>query len=177
MQNSFKRESNVRDAGDYKILSAASKRIGKSIWPSLYDVSSALSSDINRSFRKAGYVISVDQFIILSGIFLGHGESQKKLAEWLHRDRSVISRLLRILENNGWILRHTDEKDHRRKCIVLTQKTQDTWSVLEDILFQTVQARCQGIDPVKLQICNDVLIQVFINCRPDQQGYKKVSKK
>lgn len=163
------------DTGDYKIVSVVSQRIGKSIWPSLYDVSSALSSDINRGFRKAGHVISIDQFVILSGIYLGYGESQKKLADWLQRDRSVISRLLRILEKNGWILRHTDEKDHRRKRLELTQKTHDTWPALENILFNTIQVRCHNIDPEKLQSCIDVLIQLFINCRPDQVGYNKIS--
>ena len=163
------------NTGEYKNVSAVSNRIGMSIWPSLYDVSSALSSDINRDFRKAGHVISIDQFVILSGIYLGHGESQKKLAAWLHRDRSVISRLLRILENNGWILRYTDEKDHRRKCLELTQKTHDTWPVLESIIFKTIQTRCQDVDPEKLQSCIDVLIKIFINCRPDQLSYSKVS--
>jgi DNA-binding MarR family transcriptional regulator len=163
------------DAPEYEIVSVVSERIGKSIWPSLYDVSSTVLSDINRRFRTAGHVISVDQFTILSGIYLGHGESQKKLAEWLHRDRSVISRLLRILENNGWIVRYLDEKDHRRKCIELTPKTHDNWPVLENIILKTIQARCHDIDPEKLQSCIDVLIQIFINCRPDQLSYNKVS--
>lgn len=154
-----------------------SERLGHSILPPLYDASYSLISDINRAFRKSGFKISLEQFLILSGIQIGLGDSQNKLSAFLGRDKSVISRLLVMLEKNGYVVRESNGDDKRKKTIKITKKAIVDWKKMEDIAYNIIDSRCRNLDPEKLKTCMDILARFYLSCRPDQDFYKPVQNK
>jgi DNA-binding MarR family transcriptional regulator len=159
----------------YKTTSFASQRVAESILPSLYDASYALAADINQALKAAGHVISLDQYVFLSGIKAGNGTSQMALANWLGRDRSIVSRLLTILEKNGWVVRQVDAADKRKRGLKLTAHAERQLPALEQIVFTTIESRCRHIDPQHLAICINVLIQIYCRSRPDQKLYAETT--
>lgn len=73
------------------------------------------------------YDITSDQWIILHFISKKEGLNQKKLAEISYKDRTVIARILKILENKGLIEKKVSYHDKREFLIYLTDDGKDLY--------------------------------------------------
>lgn len=71
------------------------------------------------------YSIGHAQIRTLLFISRNEGISQLELSTYLNLDKSSITSQLQILEKNGYISRHTSEKDARLHQIMITEKTRD----------------------------------------------------
>ncbi len=80
--------------------------------------------------------ISLDQWIILSRIYQNEGNNQKKLADVSNKDRAVITRILNILENKGFIEKNKSYYDKREFLIYLTPKGKDLYEETSTIISE-----------------------------------------
>lgn len=68
-----------------------------------------------------GEELSLSEAHALSLLHREQPMTQQKLGQRLHLEKSTVSRLVDTLEQKGWIVRKTSEKDRRRKQLHLTE--------------------------------------------------------
>lgn len=74
-------------------------------------------------FNELKIGITIDQFVALDAIYYSEDICQRDLAKIILKDRSNTSRILNILEENGFITRELETKGKRLvKKIYITQK-------------------------------------------------------
>jgi Transcriptional regulators len=78
-------------------------------------------------YELKDYGITSDQWVILHFIYKKEGLNQKKLAEISYKDRTVIARILKILENKELIEKKVSYHDKREFLIYLTDKGKDLY--------------------------------------------------
>lgn len=71
--------------------------------------------------KQEGIIYTFDQMVVLQ-VVRHCPKAQQEIAEVLQRDKSVILRIVDILEMDGLLYRTTDPADRRRNNINLTDK-------------------------------------------------------
>lgn len=93
------------------------------------------SQKLNQSLQKSETGITADQFRLLTHLWKQEGISQQQLAQHVRRDRASVTRMVDILEHQGFINRTADKKDRRINLIFLTKRGKQ----LESIAAQAAQ--------------------------------------
>lgn len=73
--------------------------------------------------------------------------TQKELAGLLHSAPATIAASLKVLERQGYVARHTDEKDSRRNRVAITQRGRDVLEAGMQVFRQVDDAMFQGFTP------------------------------
>jgi DNA-binding MarR family transcriptional regulator len=97
--------------------------IDEAFVPNLGTQMSAIACLCNRivtAVRKP-YDLSVSEFHALLTIKTRHPSCVSSLTEWMEMDKTRMSKVLRSLEDRGYIERSTDQEDHRIDHIHLTE--------------------------------------------------------
>lgn len=107
---------------------------------------------------KLGCPITIEQFIILDAIYFNTGICQRDLAKIVLKDRSNITRILNILENEGYIVRENTSKGNRMvKVAKLTLKGQNVINKYAGALKQDLDDMLSAVEREKLEAVKDVL--------------------
>lgn len=69
--------------------------------------------------------ISRGEYRILSSLYQKEGISQTDLSDQYHLDKGVITRVVKRLEEKGFIERRRNSTDQRRKLLYLTPKSKE----------------------------------------------------
>lgn len=76
----------------------------------------------NNALRPLG--LTHLQFVTLAAIrdmrVAGEIPSQVRVAEWMHQDTMMLSKILRLLEDRGYVSRHPHPEDPRANALTLT---------------------------------------------------------
>ena len=81
-----------------------------------------MSLGLQHAFQARGFNITPEQWGVLSRLWENEGIHQSALAEGTSKDRHNITRILNLLERNGFIFRTPDGKDKRRVNVHLTEE-------------------------------------------------------
>lgn len=103
----------------------------------------ALSTRIERGLASHG--IGRGEYRVLFGLYNEEGVSQATLAEEHHLDKGVIARVVRRLEEKGYVERRPDPKDKRRKLLYLTDKAEDLRHEVSDLKAIIETEMTQGL--------------------------------
>ena len=122
-----------------------------------------MANKLQKNFRKIGYDISLEQWIVLVTLNLKDGQNQQEIADFSCKDKTSITRLINGLEKHGLVMRVTDKTDKRNRLIFLTDKGKLLKERLFDQAKITVQEATEGIDPADLETCKKVLKKIFAN--------------
>jgi len=93
-------------------------------------------------FKK--YSIGHAQIRTLLYIAHNNGLTQMELANYLNLDKSSITSQIQILEGNGYIRRHTSDKDARIQKISITENTRELLPSLQMIFSSWTEALLNG---------------------------------
>ena len=81
---------------------------------------------LHRAFKANGLDITPEHWAVLNCLWEKDGISQAEIAERVMKDKTNLTRILDIMEKNGWIVRHDHESDRRSNRIVLTEKARES---------------------------------------------------
>ena len=105
----------------------------------VYDIDQALTCFKLRAFQffnELGIGITSEQFAVLDTIYSNNGICQRELSKLILKDRSNTTRILSILENNGFIDRVVGKKqNYIVKQLFITEKGKKI-EALETLDFQ-----------------------------------------
>ncbi|MCP4199702.1 MAG: MarR family transcriptional regulator [Proteobacteria bacterium] len=123
----------------------------------------AMAAAMQSSFAKAGYDVTVEQWVILVNLWRLNGQFQKQLAENTYKDKASVTRLVNGLEKRNLVVRIPDEADQRHNRIYLTNKGKALQNELISLAKKTNTITSRGIEEQHLQIFKAVLIQLHAN--------------
>ena len=110
-----------------------------------------------------GGPITVEQYSLLAVLGEDDGVRQQELSERLVSDPNSIARLVRVLEEQGWLARQTDPADSRAQLVRLTARGR---RVRERALVHARALRAEaveGISDVDLETARRVLDRIHRN--------------
>lgn len=122
-----------------------------------------LKKQLNNAFADAGHDVTVEQMGLLICLWKTEGISQKALVNNVKKVKSSITRLIDNMEKRNLVVRITDKEDKRNKLIYLTYKGKALREELEVIIQQVYKEAFNGISKEHLEICKNVLINMYSN--------------
>ena len=88
----------------------------------IHQLDMQLSLGLQHVFQTKGFNITPEQWGVLNSLWENEGIHQSALAERAAKDRHNITRILNLLEKNGFISRTPDGEDKRRLNVYLTKE-------------------------------------------------------
>ena len=118
---------------------------------------------MNQNFKKAGYDITTEQYRVLVNLWNKDGQNQQELAEATRKDKTSMTRILNRLEKRNLVVRVPNHLDNRNKLVYLTNKGKKIPEALANLAKQTLSEALVGLPEKKIEMCKDVLCEVFDN--------------
>jgi len=123
----------------------------------------AMGAHLQKIFAQEGYDITSEQWVTLVNLLRETGQFQQQIADHTYKDKAAITRLVDGLEKRKLVKRVSDTEDRRQKRIYLTALGENMIGKLV-LLAQVAQEKGkQGIDPDRLMICKEVLLEIYEN--------------
>lgn len=122
-----------------------------------------LKFGLHKAFQAEGINITAEQWAILATLWEGEGIHQSSIAEKIGKDRHTITRMLNILEKNGFIRRVPTEKDKRRLNVYLTDSGRNIKDKLISIVLDYGQKAFAGLTQQELDELTRILKHITGN--------------
>lgn len=100
---------------------------------------------LNKFLKEEGFSITNEQWIVLKVIFANPAASQKEIAEKSLKDKTNITRILDLLEKNGYIVRRRDDRDRRMNRIHLTKEGKRILKAVNPVTQKTDEICVQSL--------------------------------
>ncbi len=104
-----------------------------------------LVSALERAFQGQGFNVTSEQWGVLSKLWEGDGMHQAELSEKVNKDKHNVTRILNLLEGNGFVRRVRDAKDRRLCKIRLTEKGSDLKDKLPGVAKKVLNSAVEGL--------------------------------
>jgi len=125
--------------------------------------STAIARRLQKKFNAAGVNLTIEQWSVLYHLWKTDGASQQELCNATFRDKPSITRLVDNLEKLNLVRRVSDEKDRRINKIFLTRSALRLQEETMELAEQTLNEALDGVSPEHVEICKQVLQQVYDN--------------
>ena len=112
-------------------------------------------------FDKHGFKLTVDQWVILKRIADDEGCSQKEIAAKTYKDPASITRIIDALSKKGLVERRPQPNDRRRYDIFLTDKGQDLYHEMIDVVIELRKVPLKNISTEELQQLQSILNRMY----------------
>lgn len=123
----------------------------------------SMSTLLQRNFKKEGLELSIDQWVILVGLYKNDGCSQQSLAEFSRKDKASVARLIAGLESKRLVFRRHDQSDKRNKKVYLSKKAKSLQNKLLLQFDDTTHVALKGLNMQEIEITKKVLRTVLRN--------------
>jgi MarR family transcriptional regulator, organic hydroperoxide resistance regulator len=128
-------------------------------------IHSLFSYKLNQLLRESEAGITVDQFRLLTHLWKQDGISQQQLAQLVRRDRASITRMVDILEQQGFINRASDKDDRRINLIFLTEKGKQLEPIASKAAEETLNISQKGFSQSERKTLDELLNRVISNLK------------
>ena len=106
---------------------------------------------LQHAFQAKGFNITPEQWGVLNRLWENEGMNQSALAQRAAKDRHNITRILNLLEKNGFISRTPDKEDKRRLNVYLTKEGKALKQKLIPIVIGFLQKCFEGLTQEEVQ--------------------------
>ncbi|WP_316785920.1 MarR family transcriptional regulator [Pedobacter frigiditerrae] len=117
-----------------------------------------------RNVRKAGYDITIDQWLILKSVAENPDITQKDISKIVFKDNASITRIIQLLIKQGFLTREVHPSDRRRVNLTLTETGKKITIDVNEIAIKNRAAALEGIDEQSNSLMRDLLQKVIENC-------------
>lgn len=118
-----------------------------------------------RELKKAGFTITVDQWLTLNCLSENPDISQKELAETVFKDNASITRIIELLVKAKYLKRTINKEDRRKSNLVITELGQETISAASVVVEKYRNAALKGIGIAKEDHVKTVMKTIINNCQ------------
>ena len=115
--------------------------------------------------KKAGYNITIDQWLLLKNVSEHPGITQNEIANLVFKDNASVTRIIQILVKDGYIKREAHPNDRRRFLLNLTESGTKITVDVNEIAISNRAAALKGVDDAQIAVLREVLDKVIGNCR------------
>ena len=117
-----------------------------------------MEAEHNKYLKEFG--ISTEQGLLLKSVYEMPGCTQTQLSEFLHKDKTTITRMIDTLVKRGKLERKSSKKDRRVHKIFLTQETSQNVEKISPIFEKRQEELKMIIDEKEYEITLKVLNQI-----------------
>lgn len=118
-----------------------------------------------RNVRKAGYDITIDQWLILKSVAENPDITQNDISKIVFKDNASITRIIQLLVNAGYLLREIHATDRRRVNLTLTESGKKITIDVNEIAKQNRATALKDIDAESIEKMKLLLHQIMSNCQ------------
>ena len=128
----------------------------------------AMTKRFVQNAMKSGLDISLDQWMVLGPIWQLESASQKELGEITLKDKTIITRLVDILEKNNLVVIVEDQIDHRIKRVILTNAGKQLFFDVLPIMEKTREEVRKDISDQDIETFKKVLSSIIVNLEDEK---------
>lgn len=129
----------------------------------IMQVEVAMKRKITAAFAEHGHPVTFEQWSLLNRICETPGLIQSELAARSFKDKTNVTRILDVLEKNGYIERRASGKDRRSLQVYLTDQGHGVMQALRPLAFAVNRRFIQGIDQAEMDTFFKVLSAILRN--------------
>ena len=118
------------------------------------------NSYMNVQLKEFG--LSHGQAITLKIIYEENNIKQEDLNKRLQIDKSAVTRILKTLEDKGFI-KKTSKEDKRNHVLSLTSKGKELYPKIKDVIKETTEMMIKDIDQNELILLEEFLLKMKMN--------------
>ncbi|WP_410221719.1 MarR family winged helix-turn-helix transcriptional regulator [Pedobacter sp.] len=118
-----------------------------------------------RNVIKAGYDLTIDQWLILKSLSEESDLTQSDIGRVLFKDAASITRMVFLLEKKGYITRKVNPADRRKTVLKLTEMGLKTTIEVNEVALKNRAKALKGISPEKINEMKTLLHQIMENCK------------
>lgn len=118
-----------------------------------------------RKVRKAGYDITIDQWLILKSVAENPDITQNDIGKIVFKDKASVARIIQLLVNAGYLIREVYPTDRRRVNLMLTPSGQEITEAVNEIAIQNRAAALQQVNANEMEQLRTTLLQIIANCQ------------
>jgi DNA-binding MarR family transcriptional regulator len=111
----------------------------------LHRLDTLLIATLERSFQAHGFNVTSEQWGVLSKLWEGDGMHQAELSERVNKDKHNVTRILNLLERNGFVRRARDAKDRRLCKVHVTEKGMSLKDKLPPVAKGALRSAVKGL--------------------------------
>lgn len=134
----------------------------------VYFTHNSMKLGLTRLFSRSGYNITPEHWAVLSILWEEDGLQQAELANRCSKDRPNTTRMLDLLEKNGYIERRKDPNDRRSYRIFLTDKGKDLQPELTSLVIRFLNRAFKGITTEEMDMFVKVNKKIANNLKDGQ---------
>ena len=124
--------------------------------PFLGKTSKMIGCLINDILLENGVDITREQWLVLLKLHQNDGQSQIQLAHVTERDKTSLTRLIKIMERKELVVRIKDKKDKRINLVFLTNIGKSKFLKALPLMQQTINKLQEGLTQQEIQ--NTIII-------------------
>ncbi|OLY94149.1 transcriptional regulator, MarR family [Cnuella takakiae] len=125
----------------------------------------AIARRLQKKFNASGLQLTIEQWSVLYHLWKDDGKSQQDLCNATFRDKPSITRLVDNLEKLELVKRVPSEADRRINKIYLTQQALKLQEQTMAMAEETLNEALEGVPPEHVDLCKEVLQQVYDNLK------------
>lgn len=123
----------------------------------------AIARRLQKKFNQAGLNLTIEQWSVLYQLWKHDGTSQQELCTRTFRDKPSITRLVDNLEKLQLVKRVPSEADRRINLVYLTKAGMRLEEQTMTLAEQTLNEALTGIPSEQVNLCKEILQQVYDN--------------
>ena len=129
----------------------------------IYQAASKMKLGLQRAFGANGFEITPEQWGVMSALWEHEGVHQSLLAARTAKDRHNVTRILHLLERDGFIRREQDVEDRRLQKVYVTDEGKAMKARLVTIVTDFLQEALNGLTQEDLEAMKRILDTVVEN--------------
>lgn len=118
-----------------------------------------------RELKKAGLIITVDQWLTLKCLFENPDISQKELAETVFKDTASITRIIELLVKAKYLKKTINKEDRRKSNLCITDLGHETIEAASIVVENYRNSALKGIGIAKEEHVKAVMKTIINNCK------------
>lgn len=107
--------------------------------------------------------ITLEQYVVLYNLVDQDGINQKSLSHKVDKDQATLARILDILENRGYVVRRTTEKDRRAFLVFITEEGKNKVKEITRRLGMVHKEIVEGIPSDRVDLFVELIKQMNQN--------------
>ncbi|MDI1355770.1 MAG: MarR family transcriptional regulator [bacterium] len=117
-----------------------------------------------RELKRAGFTITIDQWLIIKNIVEYPEISQQELSEKVFKDNASVTRIIELLVKAGYLERNISNSDRRRTKLKVTSKGKKIIAHVHKVVLKNRTTALSGLSEKEIESMKGSLLEIIKNC-------------
>lgn len=116
-----------------------------------------------KQLRKAGFTITIDQWLVIKSILENPGITQQELAASVFKDTASVTRIIELLVKANYLKRAIGN-DRRRMDLTVTPTGEQIIKDVNAVVLKNRETALKDINNIDIEAMRKVLLTIIKNC-------------